>query len=206
MRMASLFLKEWASDLSDHFEELSDYQAVVKETSSDIVDECVFNTHIELLTDISTHLVRDDVRATLNTAQSTAEFLDILNPDWSGNSEKQEKQNMQEEAMKTVGTAGILMGMIGITEGAIPFAVADPLRVIPSIMTGSAVASAIAMVAGVGNHAPHGGPIVLPVIDGRFMYVIAIIVGVMVSALMINALKRVSHKKQTKKQADLASA
>ena len=107
---------------------------------------------------------------------------------------------------REAGTAGILMGMIGITEGAIPFAVADPLRVIPSIMTGSAVASAIAMVAGVGNHAPHGGPIVLPVIDGRIMYVFAIIAGVTVSALMINALKRVSQPKAVKKQLGQAPA
>lgn len=115
-------------------------------------------------------------------------------------------KHLWSEQEREAGTAGILMGMIGITEGAIPFAVADPLRVIPSIMTGSAVASAIAMMAGVGNHAPHGGPIVLPVIDGRIMYVIAIVVGVMVSALMINALKRVSQSKETRKQADLASA
>ena len=47
------------------------------------------------------------------------------------------------------------MGLIGITEGAIPFAVADP-HVIPSIMTGSAIAGAIAMTTGVGNVAPHG--------------------------------------------------
>ncbi|PJE79186.1 PTS system 2-O-alpha-mannosyl-D-glycerate-specific EIIABC component [invertebrate metagenome] len=94
------------------------------------------------------------------------------------------------------GTAAMVMGMIGITEGAIPFAVADPIRVIPSIMCGSAVASAIAMVSGVGDHAPHGGPIVLPVIDGRIMYVIAIIIGVIVSALMINALKKLSHNKK----------
>ena len=109
------------------------------------------------------------------------------------------------EQEREAGTAGILMGMIGITEGAIPFAVADPLRVIPSIMTGSAVASAIAMVAGVGNHAPHGGPIVLPVIDGRIMYVIAIIVGVMVSALMINALKGLSSSRDNEKKAELAT-
>ena len=109
--------------------------------------------------------------------------------------------DMEQEA----GTAGIIMGMIGITEGAIPFAVADPLRVIPSIMTGSAVASAIAMSFGVGNHAPHGGPIVLPVIDGRIMYVVAITVGVMVSALMVNALKRVSQGKKNK-QPETASA
>ena len=104
-------------------------------------------------------------------------------------------RKLWSEQEREAGTAGMLMGMIGITEGAIPFAVADPLRVIPSIMTGSAVAAAIAMVAGVGNHAPHGGPIVLPVIDGRIMYVVAIIVGVVVSALMVNALKKISAKK-----------
>lgn len=98
-------------------------------------------------------------------------------------------QSLWSEQEREAGTAAILMGMIGITEGAIPFAVADPLRVIPTIMTGSAVAGAIAMYFGVGNHAPHGGPIVLPVIDGRLMYIVAIIIGVAISAVMINALK-----------------
>ena len=107
---------------------------------------------------------------------------------------------------REAGTASILMGMIGITEGAIPFAVADPLRVIPSIMTGSAIASAIAMAAGVGNHAPHGGPIVLPVIDGRIMYVLAIMAGVVVSALMINALKKVSLSKNETKDKNSETA
>ncbi|OED44796.1 hypothetical protein ACH42_06700 [Endozoicomonas sp. (ex Bugula neritina AB1)] len=106
-------------------------------------------------------------------------------------------KSLWTEQEREAGTAGMLMGMIGITEGAIPFAVADPLRVIPSIMTGSAVAGAIAMVAGVGNHAPHGGPIVLPVIDGKIMYIVAILVGVFVSALMINTLKKLSTKQKT---------
>ncbi len=87
------------------------------------------------------------------------------------------------------GYAALGMGMIGITEGAIPFAAADPLRVIPCIMLGSMVASTIAMLAGVGNHAPHGGPIVLPVIDHRLMYVVAIVAGTVVTALAINGLK-----------------
>ncbi len=81
------------------------------------------------------------------------------------------------------------MGMIGITEGAIPFAAADPIRVIPSIMLGSMVASTVAMLAGVGNHAPHGGPIVLPVIDGRIMYLVAILAGTVTTALAVNLLK-----------------
>jgi len=72
------------------------------------------------------------------------------------------------------GKASLAMGLMAITEGAIPFAAADPIRVIPCIMGGSAGGSVIAMLGGVGDHAPHGGPIVLPVVDHRLMYVIAI--------------------------------
>lgn len=92
------------------------------------------------------------------------------------------------------GYAALGMGMIGITEGAIPFAAGDPLRVIPSIMLGSMVAAVIAMLGGVGNHAPHGGPIVLPVVDNRVMYVIAIVTGAIVTAFSINTLKRFTEK------------
>jgi fructose-specific phosphotransferase system IIC component len=92
------------------------------------------------------------------------------------------------------GVAALGMGMIGITEGAIPFAAGDPIRVIPSIMFGSMVAATIAMLAGVGNHAPHGGPIVLPVVDGRLMYVVAIIAGAVTTALTINTVKKFTEK------------
>jgi fructose-specific phosphotransferase system IIC component len=81
------------------------------------------------------------------------------------------------------------MGMIGITEGAIPFAAADPFRVIPSIMAGSMVAAVTAMLFGVGDHAPHGGPIVLPVVDHRIAYVMAILLGTVVTAVVAHALK-----------------
>jgi fructose PTS system EIIBC or EIIC component len=87
------------------------------------------------------------------------------------------------------GLAGIAMGLIGITEGAIPFAATDPLRVIPCIMVGSAIAAVIAMVGGVGDHAPHGGPIVLPVVDHRLVYALAIVTGTIVTAILINLLK-----------------
>jgi fructose-specific phosphotransferase system IIC component len=86
------------------------------------------------------------------------------------------------------------MGMIGITEGAIPFAAADPVRVIPCIMAGSMVASVIAMLGGVGDHAPHGGPIVLPVVDHRLVYVVAIVVGTFLTAVLSNLWK--SHAKR----------
>jgi fructose-specific phosphotransferase system IIC component len=92
------------------------------------------------------------------------------------------------------GLAALGMGMIGITEGAIPFAAADPLRVIPSIMFGSMIAATIAMLGGVGDHAPHGGPIVLPVVDNRLMYVFAIIAGAIITAITINLVKKFTEK------------
>ena len=98
------------------------------------------------------------------------------------------------EEQRESGLAALGMGMIGITEGAIPFAAGDPIRVIPSIMVGSMVAASLAMLAGVGDNAPHGGPIVLPVVRNRLMYVVAIVVGSLVTALLINTLKRFTEK------------
>jgi fructose-specific phosphotransferase system IIC component len=90
---------------------------------------------------------------------------------------------------RDAGLAGIAMGLIGITEGAIPFAAADPVRVIPCIMAGSMLASVIAMLGKVGDHAPHGGPIVLPVVDQRVMYVVAMVSGAVLTAVLVNLLK-----------------
>jgi len=92
------------------------------------------------------------------------------------------------------GLAALGMGLIGITEGAIPFAAGDPLRVIPTIMFGSMVAATVAMLGGVGDHAPHGGPIVLPVIDHRLVYVAAILIGAFVTAFGINLVKKFTEK------------
>lgn len=101
-------------------------------------------------------------------------------------------RSIWREEERESGLAALGMGMIGITEGAIPFAASDPFRVIPCIMLGSMTASTIAMLSGVGNHAPHGGPIVLPVIDNRLMYVVAIIAGTVVTAMAINTLKKLT--------------
>jgi fructose PTS system EIIBC or EIIC component len=100
-------------------------------------------------------------------------------------------RRLWREEERESGYAALGMGMIGITEGAIPFAASDPLRVIPCIMLGSMAASTVAMLGGVGDHAPHGGPIVLPVVENRLMYVVAILLGTVVTAVAINALKTV---------------
>lgn len=88
------------------------------------------------------------------------------------------------------GKAGILMGLIGITEGAIPFAAADPIRVIPSLIAGSAAGAVTSMLLGAGNPAPWGGWIVLPVATNKLGYMIATLVGVAVTAVLVNLLKK----------------
>lgn len=87
------------------------------------------------------------------------------------------------------GNAAWLLGASFITEGAIPFAAADPLRVIPSLMVGSAVTGGIVMGAGSTLRAPHGGLWVTPLIGGILPYLIAIIVGTAISAVAVVALK-----------------
>lgn len=91
---------------------------------------------------------------------------------------------------KQAGKAAIIMGCVGISEGAIPFAANDPIRVIPSICIGSAIGNVIAFLFGVLNHAPWGGFIVLPVIEGKIGYIAGIIVGSFVTAIMVNILKK----------------
>jgi len=94
------------------------------------------------------------------------------------------------EIEREAGYGALVMGLIGITEGAIPFAAGDPVRVIPSIMFGSAIGAAVAAIYAVGDHAPHGGPIVLPVVDNPIMFIVAILVGVIITALTVNFLKK----------------
>ena len=111
------------------------------------------------------------------------------------------RRELWREEEREAGMAALAMGMIGITEGAIPFAAADPLRVIPCIVIGSMVASVIAMLGGVGDHAPHGGPIVLPVVEHRLAYIAAIIAGTLVTALCITLVKSLSPQPALAKEA-----
>lgn len=86
-----------------------------------------------------------------------------------------------------------ILGLSYITEGAIPFAAADPFRVIPSLIAGSAVAGAISMGAGVSSLAPHGGIWILPipnVISNPLVYLIAIASGMVVTAVCLGVLKK----------------
>ena len=87
-----------------------------------------------------------------------------------------------------------VMGLSFITEGAIPFAAADPLRVIPSCVIGSATAGALSMFFGCALRAPHGGIFVLPVISNPLGYFIALVVGSVVGMAVLAILKKNKEK------------
>lgn len=93
---------------------------------------------------------------------------------------------------KEAGKASFIMGLFGITEGAIPFATTDPLRVIPSIVVGSMAGSVVATLGNVTDHVAHGGPIVavLGAVDNVLLFFVAVVVGVAVTVLMLSFLKK----------------
>lgn len=100
------------------------------------------------------------------------------------------------------GKAGWLLGASFITEGAIPFAAADPLRVIPAIMLGSATTGGLSMALDVAVRAPHGGIFVLFAVHNIFGYFIALIAGVLVGAVAVIFLKSLGAKDPEPESAD----
>ncbi|AGT32162.1 PTS fructose transporter subunit IIC [Geobacillus genomosp. 3] len=95
------------------------------------------------------------------------------------------------KAEREAGKTCYVMGASFITEGAIPFAAADPVRVIPSIIVGSAVAGALTMLFHIGLPAPHGGMFVIPIVKGSaWLYMLAILAGSIVTALMVGLWKK----------------
>ncbi|PZU31521.1 MAG: PTS lactose transporter subunit IIC, partial [Actinomyces sp.] len=97
-----------------------------------------------------------------------------------------------------------LLGLSFISEGAIPFAAADPLRVIPATMAGGAVTGALSMAMHVRSKAPHGGLFVFFAIDNLLGFVISIIAGALVTCVGVLALKQLAANK--KKTVEVAAA
>jgi PTS system fructose-specific IIC component len=100
------------------------------------------------------------------------------------------------------GKAAWALGASFITEGAIPFAAADPLRVIPSIMLGSAVTGALSMAAHVTLRAPHGGIFVLFAVGEVVWFLVALVAGVLVAALAVIVLKQFTESKEEIEELD----
>ena len=106
-------------------------------------------------------------------------------------------KNRFSEDEREAGKAAAALGISFITEGAIPFAAKDPFRVIPAIMIGSAVAGALSMAFGAQLHVPHGGIFVLPMpnaVSGLGGYIVAILVGTVITAAAIGLLKKPSEQ------------
>ena len=82
------------------------------------------------------------------------------------------------------------MGLCFISEGAIPYAAGDPLRVIPSCIVGSAIAGGLSMLFNCTLMAPHGGVFVFPTVGNPFLYLVALLIGSVVGALLLTALKK----------------
>jgi PTS system fructose-specific IIC component len=99
------------------------------------------------------------------------------------------RPKLYTEAERENGKAAWLLGASFITEGAIPFAASDPLRVIPSLMAGSALTGALVMAFGSELRAPHGGIWVLGLISNPVLYLVAIAAGTALSAFLVTAWK-----------------
>lgn len=101
------------------------------------------------------------------------------------------------------GKAAILLGCLGITEGAIPFALIDPIRMIPIYMTGSAVSCVSAFLMGCISHVPWGGLIALPLVEGRIKYITSILIGSLVIAILTGIFKPPSEAQDIDDEIDI---
>ena len=91
---------------------------------------------------------------------------------------------------REAGPTNFIMGLAFITEGAIPFAASDPIHVLSSCIVGSAIAGAISMFFNCTLMAPHGGIFVFPVVGNALMYLVALVVGTLISAILLGVLKK----------------
>ena len=99
-------------------------------------------------------------------------------------------KNRFTESERKAGITNYVMGLSFITEGAIPFAAADPLRVIPACVVGSAVTGALTMAFDCTLRAPHGGIFVVPTIGNPLMYLVSILVGAVIGCVVLSILKK----------------
>lgn len=203
------------------------------------------NSHIEILSKITTLLLEDEIREGILHANSKEELLNIL----IDNIEKEEsvkdiedndnslpqvlavtacptgiahtymaadsltkkakemginikvetngsggiKNELNEEEIKNakgIIVAADKIGLSFITEGAIPFAASDPIRVIPSCIIGAMISGGLSMAFNIELRAPHGGLFVLPIVNHPFLYLITIVVGSIITALILGFIKK----------------
>jgi len=103
------------------------------------------------------------------------------------------RRSIWSEAERESGKSAWFLGASFISEGAIPFAAADPIRMLPSFMVGGAVTGGLVMLFGSGQLAPHGGIWILPLIGNPLLFAVALAVGMVVSALVILVAKNIGR-------------
>lgn len=99
-------------------------------------------------------------------------------------------KNKFTKEQREAGPTNFIMGLAFITEGAIPFAASDPLHVLPACVIGSGIAGSLSMLFNCTLMAPHGGIFVFPVVGNPWMYLAALVVGTVVSAVLLGILKK----------------
>ena len=104
------------------------------------------------------------------------------------------KNNFTKEEVNA-GKVNYIMGLSFITEGAIPFAAANPLKVIPSCVIGSAITGALSMIFNCTLRAPHGGIFVFPIVENWIMYLVSILIGSIIGALILGMLTKNMNNK-----------
>ena len=104
------------------------------------------------------------------------------------------RKHLFSDAERKAGETAWLLGASFITEGAIPFAAADPIRVVPATMAGAGVTGALSMAFKCGSRAPHGGIWVIGLIEKPLLWFLAIVIGVAVSAALVIVLKSLGHR------------
>jgi PTS system fructose-specific IIC component len=115
------------------------------------------------------------------------------------------RPRLYNDSERRAGEAGWIMGASFITEGAIPFAAADPLRVIPSLMVGSAAAGVLSFMFNASLRAPHGGIWVIGLIGRAPLYLLAIVIGAVITAVLVNVLKSFHRRAEVPAAAEVAA-
>ncbi len=101
------------------------------------------------------------------------------------------KKFNQEE--RSAGLVNFILGSTHITEGAIPFAAEDPIKVLPILMMGSSISAILSYMFKVQVPAPHGGFLILPVVTNGFLWVVAILIGSLIGAVLYGHVKKVKN-------------
>ncbi len=154
------------------------------------VNKVAYTTAVGLMTDAATTSNPSDPRLVIMAIVMAAGMTPPLGLALASVLRKNAFSNSERQA----GKAAWILGLSFITEGAIPFAAADPIRVIPSIMIGSGVTGALVGLFQIGSHAPHGGIWVAAMVSNPWLFLLAIIIGTVVTALLVLVAKNIGKK------------